>query len=87
MTLKEFSQLAFSYKHFPTEIIVIYDELAPEDINKNEIIFTLKSYYKSEGYLQEKFLNAKITEIYAYKRDKFIVAIENEEKYILGDKK
>ena len=87
MTLKEFSQLAFSYKHFPVEIMVVYDELDPEDIDKNEIVFTLKSYHKSEVYLQEKFLNANITEFYAYKRDKFIVAIENTDKYILGDKK
>ena len=54
MTLKEFSQLAFSYKHFPVEIMVVYDELDPEDIDKNEIVFTLKSYHKSEVYLQEK---------------------------------
>lgn len=87
MTLKEFSSLAFSYKHFPVEIMVVYDELDPMDINENEIIFTLKSYYRSDVYIQEKFLDAKIIEIYAYKRDKFIVAIENKEKYILGDKK
>lgn len=85
MTLGELSDLLYSYADFPCEAIVIYEDLDPEDIEENEILFTLKSHYNSKFYIQEKFLNAKVEQIYAYEQDKFIVAIENTDKFNLDN--
>lgn len=80
MTLKEFAEKTFCYSKSHAEIIVIQNELIEEDINKEIILFTIKSSIFTSVYLKEEYLNARVTEIYAYKQDKFIVAISTKEE-------
>lgn len=77
MKLKEFIHKCYTYGKCDTcfEIMVIPKEL-DGDLNDNEIMFTIKSYYTPETYLQEKWLDAEVNEIHAIEKNVFLVAID-----------
>lgn len=77
MKLRELVHKSYTYGECKTcnEIMVIPNEFSG-DLSNDEIMFTIKSYYTPETYLQNKWLDAEVNEIYAIGKNKFLVAID-----------
>lgn len=74
LTLAELFDLCFSIDN--VEIRVVKDELDTNDLDAVTILCTLKSDMKADVYLNDKFANAKVSQIFALERDVIIAAID-----------
>lgn len=79
MTLSEFNNKVFRCGQPYCEIRVTdNDDIFGEDdpnIDDVELLFTLKGDYKAETYLQDKYCQAEVQEIYALAKNIFLVVI------------